>query len=93
MSDLQQAGSGFVDVEGTQLYYEVAGTGEPVVLIHAGICDSRMWNEQWAVFALDHPEMIRSLVLVASGIGAAPPSEALQHIWESSSWATMTSRM
>ncbi len=139
MSGMQQAGSGFVDVEGTQLYYEVAGTGEPVVLIHAGICDSRMWNDQWAVFArrfrvirydvrgfgksvipsqsyadrddlyalcrhlgveqahivavsmaghiaiafaLEHPEMIRSLVLVASGIGAAPPSEALKHIWE-----------
>ena len=28
------ATSGFVDVEGTRLYYEVAGSGPPVVLLH-----------------------------------------------------------
>jgi 3-oxoadipate enol-lactonase len=32
----------------------VAGDGPPVVLIHAGICDSRMWEPQWAAFASEH---------------------------------------
>ena len=28
--------SGFIEVNGARPYYEVAGTGEPLVLIHAG---------------------------------------------------------
>jgi 3-oxoadipate enol-lactonase len=32
----------------------VAGDGPAVVLIHAGVCDSRMWDPQWAAFARDH---------------------------------------
>ena len=32
------------------LYYEVAGQGNAVVLLHEGICDSRMWDPQWAAF-------------------------------------------
>lgn len=29
------------------LVYEAAGDGEPVLLLHAGISDSRMWDPQW----------------------------------------------
>jgi 3-oxoadipate enol-lactonase len=29
------------------LYAEVAGAGPELVLVHEGICDSRMWDEQW----------------------------------------------
>jgi len=36
------------------LYKEVAGDGPALVLIHAGICDSRMWDPQWATFPRDH---------------------------------------
>lgn len=32
-------------MEGARLYYEQAGAGEAVVLVHAGIADSRMWDE------------------------------------------------
>jgi pimeloyl-ACP methyl ester carboxylesterase len=39
------------EVNGTRLYYEVAGEGHPLVLIHAGIADSRMWDDQFDVFA------------------------------------------
>jgi 3-oxoadipate enol-lactonase len=38
--------SGFLDVEGGRLYYEVSGEGKPLVLIHAGVADSTMWDEQ-----------------------------------------------
>jgi 3-oxoadipate enol-lactonase len=29
------------------IYAEVAGEGPQLVLVHEGICDSRMWDEQW----------------------------------------------
>ena len=40
--------------ERTGLYHEVAGDGPPVVLVHAGICDSRMWDPQWQTFSRAH---------------------------------------
>jgi 3-oxoadipate enol-lactonase len=43
--------TGFLDVQGAPLYYEVAGQGHPLLLLHAGIADSRMWDEQFPVFA------------------------------------------
>lgn len=50
--------SGMADVAGAQLYYEVAGQGHPLVLLHAGIADSRMWDEQFAPFA-EHYRVVR----------------------------------
>ena len=43
--------TGKAEVNGAQIYYEVAGEGEPLVLVHAGIADSRMWEGQVAAFA------------------------------------------
>ncbi len=40
------------------MYYEVAGNGRPLVLIHAGFLDSRMWDEQFQLFA-QHYKVIR----------------------------------
>jgi pimeloyl-ACP methyl ester carboxylesterase len=37
---------GFVDVPGGRLYFETIGDGPPLVLIHAGVADSRMWDAQ-----------------------------------------------
>jgi 3-oxoadipate enol-lactonase len=37
-----------------ELHYELAGEGPPVVLVHAGICDSRMWDPQWEAFQRGH---------------------------------------
>src|SRR5574341_1347755 len=34
-----------------QLYCEVEGQGEPLVLIHGGAVTSRMWDDQFPVFA------------------------------------------
>jgi pimeloyl-ACP methyl ester carboxylesterase len=42
---------GYADINGARIYYEVAGAGQPLVLVHAGIADSRMWNEQFDYFA------------------------------------------
>lgn len=37
-------GSGFVTVPGGRLYYEVAGRGHPLLLIHGGLGSLRMWD-------------------------------------------------
>lgn len=43
--------SGFVNIDGAQTYYETAGKGTPFVMIHAGVADSRQWNNEFAFFA------------------------------------------
>jgi pimeloyl-ACP methyl ester carboxylesterase len=43
--------TGYVDVEGARLYYEQAGQGDPLVLIHGGFLDRRMWDGQFEFFA------------------------------------------
>jgi 3-oxoadipate enol-lactonase len=127
--------TGFLDVQGAPLYYEIAGQGPALLFIHAGVADHRMWDQQFAVFsqhyrtirfdlrsfgqsqlpagpfafyedpaallqylgvekahvigasfggkialdfALAHPAMIGSLILVAPGIGGYPPSEEIR---------------
>jgi 3-oxoadipate enol-lactonase len=40
--------TGFLDLDGTRLYYEVGGSGLPILLLHAGIGDSRMWDVLFA---------------------------------------------
>ncbi len=127
--------TGYADVNGTRLYYEVAGEGHPLILLHAGIADRRMWDDQFTVFArhyrtvrydlrgfghspmppepysmrddlrglmdhlgitrahivavsigggiavdfaLDYPDRVTALVLVASGLSGTTPSEELQ---------------
>jgi pimeloyl-ACP methyl ester carboxylesterase len=43
--------TGTVEVNGAQISYEIAGKGEPLVLVHAGITDGRMWDGQVGAFA------------------------------------------
>jgi 3-oxoadipate enol-lactonase len=56
-------------VNGTKLYYEVMGEGQPLVLVHSGGFDRRLWDEQFTVFA-DHYQVIRYDV---RGHGESPP--------------------
>ena len=42
---------GFAEVNGARLYHEIVGEGEPLVLVHAGIADGRMWDGQLGAFA------------------------------------------
>jgi len=55
----------FAEVNGTRLFYDVKGTGEPLVLISGGSLDIRLWDEQFEAFAQDR-QVIR---YDARGIG------------------------
>ena len=43
--------SGFLDVSGGRIYYEVEGEGHPLLLIHGGLGSLRMWDGQVPTFA------------------------------------------
>ena len=58
------------------LYHQMEGEGAPLVLIHAGICDSRMWDAQWPEVADGH----RALRYDMRGFGRSPiPPEPFSH--------------
>ena len=46
-----QIQKGFAEVNGTRLYYEVAGEGHPLVLNHGGLVDHHLWDDSFAEFA------------------------------------------
>ena len=47
--------TGYIPVSGgARLYYEVMGKGTPVILLHGHSLDTRMWDEQYKVFARHH---------------------------------------
>lgn len=43
--------TGIAEVNRTKLYYEMMGEGHPLVLIHGGLLDCRMWEGQFNKFA------------------------------------------
>jgi 3-oxoadipate enol-lactonase len=63
--------SGVLEVPGGRLWYEVAGSGPAVVLIHAGVADSSMWDEQFGVFA----ERYRVIRYDTRGFGRSPTED------------------
>lgn len=69
--------SGFADVNGTRLYYQTAGSGEPLVFIHGYTLDTRMWDDQFEVFA----QRYRVIRYDVRGFGksALPDANAYAH--------------
>lgn len=70
MSTLQTK-SGFVTIDHARLYYETAGQGSPLVMIHAGVADSRQWNNEFAFFARNY-QVVRYDM---RGYGKSEPAE------------------
>lgn len=66
-----QPEAGTAEVNGTQLYYEILGEGHPLVLIHGGYMDRRMWDDQFRVFA-EHYRVVRYDIR-GFGRSALPP--------------------
>src|SRR4051812_21823156 len=69
--------AGFADVNGTRLFYEIAGAGPPLTLIHGFSLDTRMWDDQYAALAQRH----RVLRYDARGFGrsAVPGTARYSH--------------
>ena len=62
--------SGLISIDDTQLYYEIsdADNRQTLVMLHAGICDSRMWQSQVAHFA----QTYRVITYDMRGYGKSP---------------------
>lgn len=63
--------SGFAYIDGAKIYYELAGQGPPFVMIHAGVADSRQWNNEFMYFARTY----RVLRYDMRGYGKSEPVE------------------
>jgi hypothetical protein len=44
--------SGYINVDGGKLFYEIAGQGENIVLLHDGMVNREIWDEQFPVLAI-----------------------------------------
>src|SRR4029077_6305468 len=73
MSTNKALKSGFVEIPGAQLYYEMMGEGDPLLLLHGGALDGRMWDEQFLFFAQQH-QVVR-YDMRYSGQSKATPSQ------------------
>lgn len=69
--------TGYVDIEGGRLYYEADGDGPPVVLMHGGLLDHRMWDAQ--VDALAERYRLIRFDLRGYGRSSPPPGEPYRH--------------
>ncbi len=63
------AQTGFADINGTKIYYEVAGEGQPFLMVHAGIANKAMWDDQFDFFAQKYKVVRYDM----RGYGQSPP--------------------
>ncbi|MEU4551412.1 pimeloyl-ACP methyl ester carboxylesterase [Micromonospora violae] len=66
-----------ITVNGTSIAYDEAGTGSPVVLLHAGIADRRMWRGQVSALAARHRVIVPDLR--GYGDSELPPAPFAHH--------------
>jgi 3-oxoadipate enol-lactonase len=72
-----QSEQGFADMNGTRLFYEIAGEGAPVVLVHGFTLDRRMWDDQFEALTARH----RVLRYDLRGFGASSvPDGPYRHV-------------
>ncbi len=48
----------FLSVDNAKIYYEVAGQGMPMIFLHAGVADSRQWENEFRYFS-QHYQVVR----------------------------------
>jgi len=73
MQNAGQVQSGYAPVRGARIFYKVIGEGKPLVLVHAGIADSRMWDRQVNDFARRY--RVITYDLRGFGKSDSPPGE------------------
>jgi len=65
------AGSGYAPVNGVRIWYATFGRGEPVLLLHGGLANSKYWGNQVAVLARTY----RVIVMDSRGHGRSTRDE------------------
>jgi 3-oxoadipate enol-lactonase len=65
-------------INGTHLYYEQAGSGHPLVLIHGFTLNTQMWDDQFSLFARNY-KVIR-YDMRGSGKSALPVEEPFTEV-------------
>jgi pimeloyl-ACP methyl ester carboxylesterase len=66
------AASGFVDVDGAQIYYATFGKGAPVILLHGGMGNSDHWAHQVSALA----DKLQVVVIDSRGQGRSTRTRA-----------------
>ncbi len=61
-----------LEVAGGEIAYDVGGRGQPIVLLHEGIADRRMWNREFPILARDHRVVRYDL----RGYGSSSPAKS-----------------
>ncbi len=72
MSTPVEGARGFADLPGVRIAYDRAGHGDPVIFLHGGLLDRRMWDDQFTFFA-QRFEAIR-YDMRSAGQSETPPS-------------------
>ncbi len=75
MSETRQPVTGFVETNGTRLYYEMMGKGHPLEIPKAYLVGLSLGGMTAIDFTLEHPEMVAGLILVGSSITGFPIRE------------------
>lgn len=60
--------AGIAEINGTQIAYDVTGSGHGLVFVHAGVANRHMWDDQVAAFA-EHYRVVR---FDSRGFGQTP---------------------
>jgi pimeloyl-ACP methyl ester carboxylesterase len=68
---------GYAAINGTRLYFQMAGSGQPIVFLHGFAGDSRLFDDQFEVFAR-HSQVIR-YDLRGFGKSDLPTSQPYRH--------------
>jgi pimeloyl-ACP methyl ester carboxylesterase len=68
---------GYADINGTRLYFQVTGTGHPIIFLHGFAGDSRLFDDQFEAFS-QHCQVIR-YDLRGFGKSALPTFEPYHH--------------
>jgi pimeloyl-ACP methyl ester carboxylesterase len=78
MTRSEPSKSGFIPIGKAKLFYEEAGKDASLVLIHAGIADRRMWDDQFPLFSRN----FRVLRYDMRGFGQTEPGDEAFADWE-----------
>ncbi len=77
MPSSKQGRAGLAPIHGTEIYFEAGGMGKPLLLLHAGVADSRMWDPQVEEFS--KPRFVIRCDLRGFGRSAIAPGMFSHH--------------